>query len=92
MNVGIGTVSVQFLSWECLFRIFGIVTLQCRAKRMEETNVKVVVIKESSPNYHFLFYLNMCQLRKVEGGGGIFGLGMLLCMCVSGTSDLDALH
>jgi hypothetical protein len=29
MNVGIGTVSAQFLAWEYLFRIFGIVSLQC---------------------------------------------------------------
>jgi hypothetical protein len=29
MNVGIWTVAAQFLSWEYLFRIFGIVSLQC---------------------------------------------------------------
>jgi hypothetical protein len=29
MNVGIGTVAAQFLSWEYLFQIFGIVSLQC---------------------------------------------------------------
>jgi hypothetical protein len=29
MNVGIGTVSGQFLFWEYFFRIFGIVSLQC---------------------------------------------------------------
>ncbi len=29
MNVGIGTVAAQFLSWEHWFRIFGIVSLQC---------------------------------------------------------------
>jgi hypothetical protein len=29
MNVGIGTVAAQFLSWEYVFPIFGIVSLQC---------------------------------------------------------------
>jgi hypothetical protein len=29
MSVGIGTVAAQFLSWKYLFRIFGIMSLQC---------------------------------------------------------------
>ncbi len=29
MNVGVEPVAAQFLSWEYLFNIFGIVSLQC---------------------------------------------------------------
>ncbi len=29
MNVGIGTVAAQFLSWEYVFQIFAVVCLQC---------------------------------------------------------------
>jgi hypothetical protein len=29
MNVGVGTVAPQFLSWEYLFQIFGLVSLLC---------------------------------------------------------------
>ncbi len=31
MNIGIGTVAAQLLTWEYLFRIFGIVSFQCSA-------------------------------------------------------------
>jgi hypothetical protein len=34
MTVGIGTVAAQFLSWEYLFQILGIVSLQCVCQGM----------------------------------------------------------
>jgi hypothetical protein len=36
MNLGIRTVAAQFLFWKYLFRIFGIVSLQCRSTMFDE--------------------------------------------------------
>jgi hypothetical protein len=38
MNLGIRTVGAQFLSWEYLFKIFGIVSLQCICWEGSRTN------------------------------------------------------
>ncbi len=47
MNVGIGTVSGQFLFWEYLFRIFGVVSLQCG----EENPARVIAIMSDEIAY-----------------------------------------
>jgi hypothetical protein len=39
MNVGNGTVAAQFLSWEYLFEIFFIVSLQCGTTSLYKTLV-----------------------------------------------------
>jgi hypothetical protein len=48
MNVGIGTVDAQFLSWEYLFRIFGIVYLQCIGHQPKFVSLSLVLLS------HFL--------------------------------------
>jgi hypothetical protein len=48
MNVEIGTVPAQFLSWQYLFRIFGIVSLQCSVK---EDDLFAVVLLDTINNF-----------------------------------------
>jgi hypothetical protein len=43
MNVGIGTVTAQFLFWEYLFPIFGIVSLKCTVEQEYEMNTTLAV-------------------------------------------------
>jgi hypothetical protein len=48
MNVGIGTVAAQFLSWEYLFRIFDISSLQCMLGTLP------FILKSSSSLFWFI--------------------------------------
>jgi hypothetical protein len=58
MNVGIGAEAAQFLFWEYLFRIFGIVSLQCSAVlQRQNTKISKQIFPEKeyrgpSPNFH----------------------------------------
>jgi hypothetical protein len=49
MNVGIGTVAVQFISWEYLFRIFSTVSLQYMCGT---TYIDMVVVTPRTYTYH----------------------------------------
>ncbi len=82
MNVGIGTVAAQFLSWQYLFSIFGILSLQCI---LEETHVfccRLIWLQESIPPSPdtaalpplIVFLVLMMQIKfafySLRGGGG----------------------
>ncbi len=57
MNIGIGTIAAQFLFWEYLFQIFGIVSLLC---------VFSGILSSSS-----IFPCDNVYAESVRGGGGL---------------------
>jgi hypothetical protein len=63
MNVGIGNVAVQCLFWEYLFRIFGIMSLQCSSTDWQNfrpflyvSSVLQGIGLEHDPGFSFPFY------------------------------------
>jgi hypothetical protein len=48
MIVKIGTVTAQFLFWEYLFQIFGIVSLQCALNTNPGTSVSYSLLRLST--------------------------------------------
>jgi hypothetical protein len=62
MNVEIGTVAAQFLFWEYLFQIFGIVSLQCSTIRKGN---EPTPCSYHTPSYPLLF-IESLYLRTVK--------------------------
>jgi hypothetical protein len=56
VKVGIGTIAVQFLSWEYLYRIFGIVSLQC--------TVRSCGIKKTATNWLLIIQTTLSSLPQ----------------------------
>ncbi len=57
MNLAIGTVAAQFLSWKCMFRIFGIVSLQCVGTQLALNEVNLNRPKIKIETTTFLFFI-----------------------------------
>jgi hypothetical protein len=62
MNIGIWTVAAQFLSWEYLCRIFGIVSLHCSNKQSAD----LYKVLEHLIKFRLLRLLNSPFLHKLK--------------------------
>jgi hypothetical protein len=60
MNVEIGTEALIFLSWEYLFQIFGILSLQCGVPSRESHSG----LSYSKPTHYRLSYAAPYELRR----------------------------
>jgi hypothetical protein len=68
MNVGIGSVAAQFLSWEYLLRIFGIVSLQCTRERERKKTFSRTALESGTILFEFPpFAINPSRREDVVG-------------------------
>jgi hypothetical protein len=76
MNVEIGTVAVQFLFWEYLFRIFAIGTMQCRIRSF-------CIIYSKGDFFVFMYCIQHCFIRRPSDSSVSKDAGIVPCRTVA---------